>query len=147
MYRFEIREEGADNGARYRWELLLCAGDGAEEVVAGSGAYQSRAEAETGIRAFRRGVARAEFHGEPRDHSGDRGPAVTFRRLPHVVSLPAVVPGRYQLQAPGQHRPHVPAPTEPRAEPPAAPAPTKPPQRRPGARTPRRGRGTTAKAT
>lgn len=110
MYRFEIHgEESADSGVRYHWKLFS-AGDDGDGVVATSQPFSSRAEAESGVRAFRHGVARARVGEEPRD--GQLEPAfeaVTFRRLPYVVSLPVTMSRRHGPHAPeagpGRHRP------------------------------------------
>ena len=113
MYRFEIRaEESRANGTRYGWELVFSAGGGEEEVVATGRPAGSLAEAESGVRAFRRGVARAEVTRDREAGSGDSRLADgVFRPVPHVVSLNAAMRGRYDSRDPGCHHPVRPADT------------------------------------
>jgi hypothetical protein len=114
MYRFEIRaEESRDNVTRYCWELVFSAGGGEEEVVVATGRPAgSLAEAESGVRAFRRGVARAEVTRDREAGSGDSRLADgVFRPVPHVVSLNAAMRGRYDSRDPGCHHPVRPADT------------------------------------
>ncbi len=120
MYRFEIRsEEGPDSSPRYRWELLLSTSGGREEVVAESKQFPSWAEAESEVRAFRRAVARAGVAEPPARSPDPTLPAVSFRRLPDVTTLPATAWRRYDPHATdaGRDRHHlgVPAP-EPQIE-------------------------------
>lgn len=124
MYRFEIYdEESPDSGIRYCWKLV----SGRDDVVAGSRGFGSRAEAESEVRAFRRGVSRARLEGEPPVRSPfPEPPEGIFRPVPDVTSLRVTEPAwdrrRYPEFGPGPHHP------EPgRRGPAVPPAPLQPP--------------------
>lgn len=169
MYRFEIYgEESPDKVTRYYWRLVASRDDG-EDIVAQSRSFLSRAEAESEVRALRRGARRAEVE-DPQacSQSQEAQAAATFRFVPDVTRLRVVTPGWHDLrvQEPRLARRDTSGPAarpdrrtredEPGAahEPRPArtePGPGKPPvqegRRTTAASAPRPGRGRTRKAT
>ena len=99
MYKFEIYgKESPDKTTYYYWQLVVSGNDG-EDIVAVSRSFESRAEAESEVRALRRGAARADVE-DPDAHSLPREDlTTTFRLVPDVASLRVPAPEWHHFSA------------------------------------------------